>query len=344
MNLTDANTDNMLLMDKALKLNGFDINKTLKYLEGVVTKAELQVRLKNVIKYQKQLKHLMHQPQVEQKTEPWYKMRQNMITASDFAQALGEGKFGSTRQLIQKKCEPANESAASWNNIIMKWGNMFEDVAVSIYESMSEVDVHVFGLLQHPKRSYFGASPDGISDMGIMLEIKCPFKRKITGDIPTQYYYQIQGQMEVCGLDECDYFECEFEQLEGIEQFLELKDVVYKGVIIEKPGNKFLYSSLNRIEETQINAFVKQNSTNDDKVIYWRLKQYNKKRVIKDDVFVKEKLDQLEEVWNKIVYYRENPDKYEMEVKKSIDIETEAYKKKGKYEAKEVKGYSMRDL
>lgn len=336
--------DKMLLMDRALKSNGFDIAKTLKYLGESVTKKELQARLKSIIRYQKQLKHLMHLPQVEQKTEPWYKMRQNMITASDFAQALGEGKFGTTKQLIQKKCEPANESAASWNNVIMRWGNMFEDVAVSIYEAMSGVDVHVFGLLQHPTRSYFGASPDGISDMGIMLEIKCPFKRKITGEIPTQYYYQIQGQLDVCGLSECDYFECEFEQLEGMEQFLALKDANYKGVIIEKPDNKFVYSPLNRVDEYHIDSFIKQNANSEDKLVYWQLKQYNKKRVIKDEVFVKEKLDQLEAVWNKIVYYRENPDKYEMEVKNSIDIETEKYEnKKGKHEVN-VKGYSMRDI
>lgn len=332
-------------MDKALKSNGFDIAKTLNHVEGLATKSELQARLKSIIKYQKQLKKLMHLPQVEQKTEPWYKMRQNMITASDFAQALGEGKFGTTRQLIQKKCEPANESAASWNNTIMRWGNMFEDVAVSIYEAMSEVDVHEFGLLQHPARSYFGASPDGISDMGIMLEIKCPFKRKITGEIPMQYYYQIQGQLDVCGLNECDYFECDFEQLEGLEHFLSLKEATYKGVIIEKPENKFLYSPLHRTDEYHINAFISQNSTNDDKLVFWQLRQYNKKRVIRDEVFVKEKLDQLEEVWNKIVYYRANPDKYVLEVKNSIEIETEKYNfsKKGKTDVN-VTGYSMRDL
>jgi hypothetical protein len=44
-----------------------------------------------------------------------------------------------------------------------------------------------------------------------MLEIKCPWRRRIVeGDVPTQYYYQIQAQLAVCGLTECDFFECEF--------------------------------------------------------------------------------------------------------------------------------------
>jgi putative phage-type endonuclease len=333
-----------VFIDKALKANGFNVTQTLKFFGDKVTKKVLQERLKNIICYQKQLKHLLHLPQVEQKTDAWYKMRMNMITASDFAQALGEGKFGTTKQLIQKKCEPADESSASWSNTIMRWGNMFEDVAVTIYKELNGVDVYQFGLIQHPKRTYFGASPDGISDLGIMLEIKCPFKRKITGEIPMQYYYQIQGQLDVCGLSECDYFECEFEVVDNMNEFLVLTDVQFKGIIIEKPNNKFVYSSLN-VDEYHSKLFLEQKTSPSDKVVFWKLKKYNMKRVEKDDIFVKSKLDELESVWNKIVYYRENPDKYEMEVKNSIDIETEKYKY-GNNGQKQVivSGYSMRDL
>ena len=64
------------------------------------------------------------------------------------------------------------------------------------------------GLIIHNQYKHIGASPDGISDLGIMLEIKCPFKRKIDGAIPEQYWMQIQGQLEVCDLEECDYLEC----------------------------------------------------------------------------------------------------------------------------------------
>ena len=42
-----------------------------------------------------------------------------------------------------------------------------------------------------------------------MLEIKCPKSRIITGFIPEVYRAQIQGQLEVCGLDYCDFLECD---------------------------------------------------------------------------------------------------------------------------------------
>ena len=54
-----------------------------------------------------------------------------------------------------------------------------------------------------------------------MLEIKCPFKRKINGSIPDQYWMQIQGQLEVCNLEECDYLECELSEYENETEFIE---------------------------------------------------------------------------------------------------------------------------
>ncbi|KAF5827380.1 hypothetical protein DUNSADRAFT_761, partial [Dunaliella salina] len=72
-----------------------------------------------------------------------------------------------------------------FNNYIppLQWGCMFEPIATDIYMKRQMTYVHEFGILQHPYLSYFGASPDGISSEGIMLEIKRPHKRKITGEI-----------------------------------------------------------------------------------------------------------------------------------------------------------------
>ena len=51
----------------------------------------------------------------------------------------------------------------------------------------------------------FGASPDGINDLGTMVEIKTPYRRRVDGNIPNGYMLQMQGQMAVCGLEECDF-------------------------------------------------------------------------------------------------------------------------------------------
>ena len=39
-----------------------------------------------------------------QRTEPWYKMREGMLTASDGAQALDENPYSRMKDLIIKKC------------------------------------------------------------------------------------------------------------------------------------------------------------------------------------------------------------------------------------------------
>jgi putative phage-type endonuclease len=308
------------------------------------------------VKNKKQLAYLLSLPIIEQKTEIWYKAREGMISASDFAQALGEGKFGSQKQLIQKKCEPVNESAFSLTNPFFRWGNMFEQVAIDIYSLLNNgIKIHSFGLIKHPKYDFFGASPDGISDDGIMVEIKCPYKRKIDGEIPKQYYYQIQGQLDVCDLDECDYFECEFVQVNNVD-ILESKknDIGFCGVMIESNDKKIVYGPILHGENKNLQDlknFINEKMQLSDNVIIWYLEKYNKKRVIRDKVFMDTKIKEVEKIWNKILFYRKNKEKYTLEVLNTFDIlDTEIYKSKNKtkqntyIEEKQIRGYAFQDL
>ena len=116
----------------------------------------------------------------------------------------------------------------------LKWGIKYEDVAILIYENIYNTTINEFGLMTNEKYINLGASPDGISENGIMLEIKCPYSRKINGTISAQYYYQIQGQLEVCELDECDFLECE------IKDFKDL-NVIEDKISIQSQGKPYYY-------------------------------------------------------------------------------------------------------
>ena len=182
--------------------------------------AEVEARAAQVQRWRLQLAELLVRPGIAQRTPEWYEARHSLITASDAAQALGCAKFGNQRQFFQKKCGLPEEQAPFDAEVPpLKWGVMFEPVAQAIYSAAAGgTRVHEFGLLRHPHLAHVGASPDGITELGVMLEIKCPWRRKIVeGDVPMQYYHQIQAQLAVCGLDECDYFECEFDEDEGPE-------------------------------------------------------------------------------------------------------------------------------
>lgn len=301
-----------------------NVIKTL-YSNPFFSKDDIQKRKGMIKKYQEQLKKLISLPKIEQRTPEWYSARQTLITASDFAQALGDGKFGSSKQVIQKKCGFEKEGPINNSVPALKWGTMFEDVACNIYSQRNNVKIHEFGLIRHPDISHFGASPDGVSEFGIMVEIKCPYVRKIDGQVPLQYFYQIQGQLDVCGLSECDYFECEFDSVEGFmsedltANFVNMQNE--RGAIIEIANGdsySYIYSKVN-IDWTNdtITEWIKKESASLDnpKIHIYSLRKCNTIRVFKDQSFLNEKLELLKDVWEKIKTYREDEELYNKEIK-----------------------------
>ena len=123
----------------------------------------------------------------EQRTKEWYEARENKITASDIATAINESKYQKDYVLLKKK---VTRDRKFISNAAMEWGVKYEEVAVMIYEQRNKTKVYEYGCLPHPVYDFIGASPDGITDDGIMLEIKCPSSRKITGVIPHYYWCQ----------------------------------------------------------------------------------------------------------------------------------------------------------
>lgn len=146
---------------------------------------------------------LLESPGIPQRTDAWYSARETLVTASDLQKLLDCG--------AQAYCRKKAEMAGMWDYLgkqpAIRWGKKFEPVAAEIYGRRTGAAVHDFGLLLHPDIPGFGASPDGITGDGVMLEIKCPYSRKLAGPVPPAYYAQIQGQLDTAGLDLCDYFE-----------------------------------------------------------------------------------------------------------------------------------------
>ena len=195
----------------------------LKYNLKCYLKTELEKKylIHNNIKKVNSLKELVLP---DQRTPEWYEMRKNKLTASSFADALGKGHFKGRNEslhdkIIDKPFEP---------NPITEWGVKYEEVATRFYEFLTGTKIYEFGLIPHSEFPAFGASPDGICDIdsppeyiGRMLEIKCPPKRKFTKSVPKHYWMQMQGQLEVCDLEYCDFLECEIKVYDSKEAFIE---------------------------------------------------------------------------------------------------------------------------
>jgi putative phage-type endonuclease len=176
-----------------------------------------------------QYKKIENVPQPEQKSEEWYRMRNDFITASAGAQAIGESKYEKPIELLKQKIGIGKPFGENFN---VHHGKKFEKIAILIYESIYNVKVGEFGLVPHMGSEtqsvipFLGASPDGICTcvtldgkfspmVGRMLEIKCVTSRVIntTGDedgviTPHYYWVQVQLQLECCNLETCDFWQC----------------------------------------------------------------------------------------------------------------------------------------
>lgn len=140
----------------------------------------------------------------DQRSEEWFALRGNLLTASDLAAALGCNFFKSPETLILEKCGykkfHGNEHTAR--------GIRLENSVREKYDKETNSKTHEIGLLVHPEHKWLGGSPDGVTEDGILVEIKCP--KKISTSVPVYYMPQIQLLMEIMDLEECDFIQyCE---------------------------------------------------------------------------------------------------------------------------------------
>lgn len=184
---------------------------------------------KEYIKAEKHFQKLFATPQPDQRSEEWYLFRKGRITASDIATALDHNPYEAWEEFIIKKCDP---DYPFYDNDTVFHGKKYEEVATMIYQEIFNVRVTEFGCLPSTEYSFLGASPDGICSkatldykfspkLNTMLEIKCPVRRKIInkgkikGEICPHYYeYQCQVQMQCCGLKDCDFWQCDIEEID----------------------------------------------------------------------------------------------------------------------------------
>jgi putative phage-type endonuclease len=276
-----------------------------------------ETRTQKILSYIQQLNKLLELPLIKQRTTEWYEARKTRLTASDLDEAIKP----SNDRLAMKKAGIL-EDTTNYNTLPpLKWGTMFEAMAIRSYsQERDDITVHEFGLIKHPLLENFGASPDGINDLGIMIEIKCPYSRTIVDNsIPNKYYKQIQGQLAVCELEECDYVECDFQTYEDIPQYIQdNKDSTTRhGVIAEYKNRQtdeyeYIYSDnylTASAASENINNKIMAYTNNDLlflKVTPWKLRNINVQRISFDKELWENTVPKITEFWNKVVEYKKS--------------------------------------
>jgi len=203
-----------------------------------------------------------------------------------------------------------------------------------IYEKKFNTKVEDFGCIQHPNYSFVGASPDGINILetgdrfGRMLEIKNIVNREINGIPKKEYWTQMQLQMEVCDLDECDFLETKFIEYPNATEFIDdrfideetgdtdltlSKDGKMKGIILHfhaKEGKPFYsYKPLDIVNNDDIQHWEESELEKYEsepynytflKFIYWKLEILSCVLVLRNKEWFKNNISQLEKVWKTI--------------------------------------------
>lgn len=264
-------------------------------------RGDVLCRLRQLSGYVAALGRLLANPGIPQRTDAWYAARESMVTGSELASAMSKS---SRNQFFKRKL--AGPSA--WDDMkdkpAIKWGVKYEPVACVIYARRNGASVHDFGLLTHPTIRGFGASPDGISDLGIMLEIKCPYSRLITGEVPVAYWSQIQSQLDTTGLEECDFLEVKLEEYDSLDAFERdgrdglSRSGMEKGAVWKTDAEHQVMVGDGAVEW----AASRPGSS------FWKLVTYSCVRVKRDESYIAGLATEIERVVADIARYRLDPE------------------------------------
>ena len=154
---------------------------------------------------------------------------------------------------------------------------------------------------------------------------------------------QVQGQLEVCDLDECDFFQVKLEEYASFEEYcqdkFEIDGIVQKGrtslnypksaAATYKVGEKLSYEflSLNPTNE-EVKEWVTKHSTKENffEIKYWKIERYECTLVQRDKKWWIETIDKILKFYNDLNHYRSDSEELG-KLKKRID-ETKKRKKK----------------
>jgi len=276
-----------------------------------------------------------------QKTPEWYDFRNNLLTASN-AYKIFESQAQQNSLIYEKCITKINENNYVNIESSLHWGQKYEPLSILIYENTYNTKIKEYGCLRHDKYSFLGASPDGINvDMssnrfGRLLEVKNIVNREITGIPKKEYWIQMQLQMEVFNIDECDFLETKFiEYTDEIEFLRDTDDNVFisregdkKGIILffsdtlsGKPV--YIYSNMNM----SYNDFEQWSNTTIDNIlmnhptyiwikqIYWKLNEISCVLVKRNKIWFQNMIPIITNFWD--IIKKERKDGYQHRKPKS---------------------------
>lgn len=150
---------------------------------------------------------------MEQRTPEWFEVRKKRITGSIVGAILGMSPYMTRADAMRLMVREALGAEREFTgNPATEWGVANEPTARFEFELETGVTVSDASFVAH--EDWLGASPDGHTDDGGLIEIKCPYyirndPEPVFKSIWDQehYYAQIQIQLFVTGCDICHFWQ-----------------------------------------------------------------------------------------------------------------------------------------
>ena len=270
------------------------------------------------------LKKYENVEQPEQLTEEWFKFRKEGLSASDIWKAIDTDS--AKNNLIYSKCKEIDMTKKQSVNIHSPFhnGHKYEPLSIMQYEFDFDTKVGEFGCIKHKDYPFLRASPDGInikednSLYGRLVEVKNPVSRKLTGTPKKDYWIQMQLQMEVWDLNECDFLETVYKDYENEDAFNNDGDSFTrtangkrKGIIIqffynEKPYYEYAPVDISKKEFDKWYDDIMEKNKHMTWVTncYWYLEDYSCVLVPRNKKWFKAIYPEFKELWNTILKER----------------------------------------
>lgn len=143
-----------------------------------------------------------------------------------------------------------------------------------------------------------------------MIEVKNVVSREITGTPKKDYYIQMQLQMEVCDLAECDFVETKFVEYDTEHEYF-ADETSEKGILlvfVEHEGFVYDYMPL-RTPKHEVEPWLTQHMEGTPervwfKNVYWKLHTYSCVLVRRRPQWFQSVVQDMEQLWQTILEER----------------------------------------
>ncbi|KAJ3657375.1 hypothetical protein Zmor_009184 [Zophobas morio] len=138
-------------------------------LEPKELEKETQEFLQTLQVSSEQRDHIERNTRGQSDNDTWFKERKYRLTSSIFGQIVKRRKNSKWAKLVE-----AHLYSKPFTNAAVQYGKVNEKNAIQAYVQRTGEKVTECGLFVHLQYGYLGTSPDGLTDSGGIIEIKCP--------------------------------------------------------------------------------------------------------------------------------------------------------------------------